>query len=74
MNELTKNIKIKMIEKGVSQVDLIKEYGFDKGDLSKVVHGKRKTRKIRVAIANKLGLEYNDLFPDGFHLEPPLEE
>ena len=55
-------VKILMLQKDISQVDIVNKYKFDKGDVSKVVHGKRKTRAIQEAIARELNMSVEDVF------------
>ncbi len=62
MNAIERRVKIEMLKKGVKQIDIIKSYGFDKGDLSKVIAGKRKTKKIRQAVALMLEAQVDELF------------
>jgi transcriptional regulator with XRE-family HTH domain len=59
---LGNKVKIAMLQAGVKQVDIIQKFGFDKGDVSKVVHGKRTTSKIRHAIAALVGIPVDELF------------
>ena len=55
-------VKILMLQKDISQVHIVNKYKFDKGDVSKVVHGKRKTRAIQEAIARELEMSVEDVF------------
>jgi len=55
-------VKILMLQKDISQVHIVNKYKFDKGDVSKVVHGKRKTRAIQEAIARELEMTVEDVF------------
>lgn len=55
-------VKILMLQKDVSQVQIVNKYKFDKGDVSKVVHGKRRTRAIQEAIARELQMTVEDVF------------
>ena len=55
-------VKTLMLQKGVKQIDIIKNFGFDKGDVSKVINGVRKTPKIRAAIAEKLDMTVEEVF------------
>jgi len=59
---MEKRIKILMLEKDVKQVDIVRKYGFDRGDISKVIKGTRKTPKIQSAIASELGFTRENLF------------
>ena len=60
---LEKNrVKILMLQRDIPQTRIVEKYNFDKGDVSKVVHGKRKTKSIREAIAKELGLAVDDVF------------
>ena len=58
-------VKILMLQKDISQVSIVNKYKFDKGDVSKVVHGKRRTRAIQEAIAQELGMPVTDVFGAG---------
>lgn len=55
-------VKILMLQKDISQVHIVNKYRFDKGDVSKVVHGKRKTRAIQEAIARELNMAVEEVF------------
>jgi hypothetical protein len=55
-------VKILMLQKDIPQTRIVEKYNFDKGDVSKVVHGKRKTKSIREAIAKELGMSIDDVF------------
>lgn len=55
-------VKILMLQRDVSQVHIVNKYKFDKGDVSKVVHGKRRTRAIQEAIASELGMSVDEVF------------
>ena len=55
-------VKILMLQKDISQVQIVNKYKFDKGDVSKVVHGKRKTKAIQEAIARELNMPLDEVF------------
>jgi transcriptional regulator with XRE-family HTH domain len=61
-NDISRKVKILFLRKGLTQVDLVKKYGFDKSDISKVIHGVRRTEKVRQAIAQELNLDVKEIF------------
>jgi hypothetical protein len=60
--ESRNRVKILMLQRDISQVQIVNKYKFDKGDVSKVVHGKRKTKAIQEAIARELEMSVEDVF------------
>lgn len=58
-------VKILMLQKDISQVHIVNKYKFDKGDVSKVVHGKRRTKAIQEAIARELDMGLDEVFGMG---------
>lgn len=50
---------------GVRQIDIARKYGIDKTVLSKVLSGKRKSRRVREAIAQELNVPFKSLWPEG---------
>ena len=61
MDQRTK-IKILLLKENIRQQDLVRKYGFPKGTVSEVISGRRKTRRIRKAIARELGVPVAELF------------
>jgi lambda repressor-like predicted transcriptional regulator len=57
-------LKSLLILCGVNQRELALRAGCQQSDISKVVKGVRKTRRIREAIAEQLGLTPEELWPD----------
>ena len=49
---------------GVRQIDIARKYNIDKTVLSKVLSGKRKSRRVREAIAQELDVPMEMLWPD----------
>jgi hypothetical protein len=47
---------IVMLENKLKQSDIVRKYGFDKGDVSKVCQGQRRGDRIRRAILGELAL------------------
>lgn len=59
-----KNSKVKrlIMDLGVTQEDISKKYDVDKGNLSKVISGQRRTQSVRRIVAEYLGLEYSEVW------------
>lgn len=57
-----KRVKLAMLNSDVTQIYLVQKYGIDRGDLSKVISGQRKTPHIREVIASEVGLPVSELF------------
>ena len=49
---------------GLRQTDIAKRHNIDKTVLSKVLSGKRKSRRVREAIAAELDVPMSSLWPD----------
>ena len=61
-NEIEKTVKIALLNAGIRQKEIAKQFGFDKGDVCKVISGKRATPAIRQAIADVTGKSVAELF------------
>ena len=57
-------VKIEMLKRGITQTHLAQRLGLSLPDLNRVIHGKRKTAWIQIAIAKELGMRVEDLFQD----------
>ena len=49
---------------GLRQIDIARKYNIDKTVLSKVLSGKRKSRRVREAIAQELKVPLTQLWPE----------
>ena|ERR1700682_6345190 len=61
MDELTRKIKITMLEKRISIEDLARETGLSKGSVSNLIRGQAHSRAARQKITNFCGIQ---LWPD----------
>jgi len=57
-------IKSLMKKLGITQVDIAKNLGIPKQNVYRVIHGERSTRRIRQAIADALGVSFEELWGD----------
>lgn len=58
-------IRIGMIQRRLTAMDIAREIGVTRGAVAQVICGIRKTARIRVAIAEKLGTTPGRLWPKG---------
>ncbi len=58
------NIKAMMVLRDVPQVAIAKQLGISRQAVSQVVSGKLKTPRVRRFIADKIGLQYELLWPE----------
>jgi len=63
-------IKGSMLMKGVTQAEVAEVLGRDKSRVSDVVNGRSANLEIRTAIAEAIGKEITDVFPDEVHRRP----
>ncbi len=59
-----KNIKVLLVVAGVKQVDIARRLRVSRSFVSEVVAGKKRTYRIRRAIARALGVTVAELWPD----------
>ena len=57
-----RQIKAHMAMRGISQKDIALHHGLHPSDVSRVIKGDRKSRKIRNIIAGELGVAYEALW------------
>lgn len=57
-------IKIAFLEKGISGAQIAREQGVDRTAIYHVIAGRSKSRKLRKAIARKLGKKVSALWPE----------
>ena len=57
-------------EKDIAQKDIAAELGIWPINVSNVIHRKIVSNRIMVKIAEKLGLNYWDVFPEYYHQKP----
>lgn len=62
--KMIRNIKALLIEAGIKQVDLARQLGVDPSAVSAIVSGRKRSRRIRLAIARVLQCRVQDLWPD----------
>jgi len=62
MNE--KEIKAKLILKGIKQVDIARDLGLDKTTVNKIIHRRGRSKRIEEYIANLLGLSYEKVWDE----------
>jgi transcriptional regulator with XRE-family HTH domain len=60
----SQKVKIEMLKRGLTQTQLARKLGLSLPYLNMVIHGKRKTFWIQMAIAKELGAKREDLFLD----------
>jgi DNA-binding XRE family transcriptional regulator len=58
-------VKSLMVLKGVKQVDICRKLHVTPQTVSLIVSGKKKSARIRAAIAKALGVKVEDLWPNG---------
>jgi transcriptional regulator with XRE-family HTH domain len=64
MKEKSSNrIKIALLESNLSQTQLAKQLNLSLSNLNMVINGRRKTKRVQVAVANALGIQVEVLFP-----------
>lgn len=61
----TRQIKALMVLRGVKSKDIAHETGVTETWVSLVLNGRRKSPRIRKAIANAVGIPVEDLWPNG---------
>jgi len=57
-------VKIEMLKRGITQTHLAQKLGLSLPYLNMVIHGKRRTGWIQMAIAKELDMRVEDLFLD----------
>ena len=62
-NNEQKNIKALLVVAGVKQVDIARRLKTSRSFVSEVVSGKKRTLRVRRAIARSLGLKVSELWP-----------
>lgn len=58
------NIHALLVVRRIRQISIAKKYNFGVAEVNKVVHGQRRTRRIREAIAYELGFSVDQLWKD----------
>ncbi len=61
---MSRSIKALLVEAGIKQVDLAKQLSVDPSAVSAIVSGRKRSRRIRLAIARALRYDVRDLWPD----------
>lgn len=61
-----------MVSAGVKSVDIARECDVHPSFVGHVISGKVKTERIRRAIANRLGVQLEDLWPPGLDHSRPV--
>ena len=56
------NVKALLVACNIRQVAIADKHQFHRADVNKVILGKRRTRKIRQAIADELGLAFDEVW------------
>lgn len=64
MLKLKAKIKIAMIRKGISGAEIARQQGVDRSAVSHVLAGRSKSKRLRQAIAEALGLRVEALWPE----------
>ena len=62
---MNNKIKALMVLKGVKQVDICRKLHVRAATVSQIVSGKKKSARIRLAIAKALGMQVEELWPNG---------
>lgn len=58
------NIHALLVVRKIKQIAIAKKYNLGVAEVNKVIHGQRRTRHIREAIAGELGLSVEQLWKD----------
>jgi transcriptional regulator with XRE-family HTH domain len=61
---MKRSIKALLVEAGIKQVDLARQLGVDPSAVSVILSGRKRSRRIRLAIARALRYDVRDLWPD----------
>lgn len=56
------NVRALLVARNIKQVDIAERYHFGRAEVNKVINGKRRTLRIREAIAQELGMTVHDLW------------
>lgn len=56
------NVRALLVARNIKQVDIAERYHFGRAEVNKVINGKRRTHRIREAIAQELGMSVQDLW------------
>jgi hypothetical protein len=56
------NVRALLVARNIKQVDIAERYNFGRAEVNKVINGKRKTLRIREAIASELGMSVDELW------------
>lgn len=56
------NVRALLVARNIKQVDIAERYQFGRAEVNKVINGKRRTHRIREAIASELGMSVADLW------------
>lgn len=62
MIPISKQIRIEMIKKGIRGAEIARRIGVDRTAIYKTLDGKIKSKKLRKAIAEALGVPYEELW------------
>jgi len=62
--KLSTRIKIELLGKGVSGAAIARQLGVDRTAIYHVIAGRSRSQRLRLAIANALGVTVKDLWPD----------
>ena len=56
------NVRALLVARNIKQTDIAERHKFGKAEVNKVINGKRRTQRIRQAIAQELGMSVEDLW------------
>ena len=62
ITEKTMKIKVEMLKKRLSGADIARKAGVDRSAIYHVISGRSKSKKLRQAIADALGMSYNEVW------------
>ena len=58
------SIKARLLEAGIKQVDIARQIGVDPSAVSAIIAGRKRSRRVREAIARALGVKIQELWPE----------
>ena len=56
------NVRALLVARNIKQIDIAERHNFGRAEVNKVINGKRKTQRIREAIAQELGMSVQQLW------------
>ena len=63
--KLKKKIRMILLEKEISAAEIARQAGVSRSAITYTMMGKIKSKKLRTAIARAIGVEIEDLWPNG---------